>query len=141
MTTTDASPMTRGTPSRGGELLRRIARLGTPLSVRLAGRRLFTIWAVVRYRGRRSGREYATPIAIGVTPDSFVIPMPFAGAQWCRNVIAAGACSIRWNGRDHAATEPEVIDRAEAVAAFGPIARRLVPVVGIDRFLRLRRAD
>lgn len=127
-------------PSRAGEVLRRIARLGSPLSVHLAGRRFVTIWAVIYYRGRRSGKEYATPIAIGVTPDSFVIPMPFAGAQWVQNVIAAGECRIRWNGREHIATEPEIIAAPEAAKAFGPIVRRVVPVVGIQRFLRLRRA-
>jgi deazaflavin-dependent oxidoreductase (nitroreductase family) len=127
-------------PSRAGELMRRAVRRTSPLLIHLAGRRVFTIWALLHYRGRRSGREYATPIAIGVTPAAFLIPLPFAGAQWYLNVIAAGECVIRWNGHDERATEPEVVDRDEAAKAFGPIARRLVPMVGIDRFLRLRRA-
>jgi hypothetical protein len=55
-------------------------------------------------------------------------------------VIAAGECVIRWNGRDQRAFQPEIIEPEEAAGAFGPIVRRLVPVVGIERFLRLRRA-
>lgn len=139
MTTQSVPSAVPGRPSRAGELLRRIARGSGPLAVHFAGRRAVTIWALIRYRGRRSGREYSIPIAIGVTDDSFFVPMPFAGAQWVQNVLVAAECVIRWNGREHRASEPRVVGRADATPAFGPIARRLVPIVGIERFLRLRR--
>jgi hypothetical protein len=141
MTVTDAPQAGARHATRLGELMRRFARLVTPLAGPLAGRRVFTIWALVRYRGRRSGRDYTTPIAIGVTPDTFVIPLPFAGAQWILNVMAAGECVIRWNGRDHHAVDPEVVDRAVGAQAFGPIPRFLLQFVGIDHLVRLRRTD
>jgi hypothetical protein len=131
----DAAPR----PSRFGEVARRLGRLSAPLSRPLAGRRFITIWAVIRYRGRRSGKEYSAPIAIGTTPESFVIPLPFAGAQWVLNVLAAGEAVIRWNGREWRATEPKIIDAAEAARAFGPFPRLGIRVIGLDRFLRLRR--
>ena len=130
MTTTHANPSVEAKTSPVGEVARGLIRRSGPLLRPLAGRRFFTIWAVIRYRGRRSGKEYALPIAIAATPDGFVIPMPFAGAQWVLNVIAAGECQIRWNGRDWKATEPEVIEREEGVGVHrrvphlpGPAAR------------------
>ena len=41
--------------TRLGELMRRFTLLVTPLLGPLAGRRFFTIWARLNYRGRRSG--------------------------------------------------------------------------------------
>jgi hypothetical protein len=55
--------------------------------------------------------------------------------------MAAGECVIRWNGREHRATEPEVIDADEAAKAFGPIPRFGIKAMGLNRFLRLSRAD
>ena len=140
MTTTDIRSAIAPRPSRFGEVARRLGRFSAPLSRPLAGRRFVTIWATVRYRGRRSGREYTLPVAIGTTPEAFVIPLPFAGAQWLVNVIAAGECVIRWNGTEHRATDPEVIHATEAAKAFGPIPRFGIKAMGFNRFLRLSRA-
>ena len=140
MMTTEIRPVVAPRPSRFGEVVRWFVRQTGPLSKPLAGRRFITIWAMIRYRGRRSGKEYSAPIAIGTTPDSFVIPLPFAGAQWVLNVLAAGECTIRWNGREWHASEPRVIDKAEGATAFGPIPRFALRFLPIDRFLRLRRA-
>ena len=140
MTTTHVQQPIALQPSRGGEVLRRLIARSGPLLRPLAGRRFFTIWAEIRYRGRRSGREYTLPIAIAATPDSFVIPMPFVGAQWVRNVLAAGECQIRWNGRDWSATNPEIIDATEGAKVFGLVPRLALSVLPIHRFLRLRRA-
>jgi hypothetical protein len=126
--------------SRLAEVLRRLGKSSNWLTRHLAGRRFVTIWAVVRYRGRHSGKEYAIPVAIGATKESFVIPLPFAGAQWILNVLAAGECIVRWNGRDWHATAPEIIEKADAVAAFGPFPRFTLRFVPIHRFLRLARA-
>lgn len=117
-----------------------LGRLSSPLSRPLAGRRFITIWAKLRCRGRRTGTEYTVPIAIGVTHDVFVVPLPFAEAQWWKNVMAAGECGIRWNGRDWNATDPMVIEKAEARPAFGPVIRFALRWVPIERFLRLRRS-
>jgi hypothetical protein len=98
------------------------------------------LWGVVYHRGRRSGRVLATPVALRATPDGFVIALPFAGAQWFRNVLAAGGCVVRWKGADYTTDEPQIIDWAAARPAFSPIQRAMLERTGIDRYLRLRRA-
>jgi hypothetical protein len=53
------------------------ARLSAPLGRIVAGRRLLNIWAMVEYRGRKSGRLYRVPLAVHRTADGFVFPIPF----------------------------------------------------------------
>jgi len=144
MTTELTSPPVAPTgaqPSAFASLLRRAAHASDRLTRPIAGRRFFPLWAVINYRGRRTGRAYSIPIAIGVTKDVFLVPLPFEGAQWYQNVLAAGECTSRWAGTDHMGIAPEVVTIAEAAPAFGFVVRRLIPRVGIARFLRLRRVD
>ena len=122
--------------------LRSIARITAPLAVPLAGRRLIPVWAIVEHRGRRSGRIYRTPVAVGRTTDGFMIPIPFGdGTQWVKNVLAAGGCRLRWAGHAIDLVTPVVVGRAEGSAAFNRVERGLLGPSGIDRFLRLSRAE
>jgi len=72
-----------------------------------------------------------------------VIPLTFGNqSDWSKNVRAAGGCSIRVDGQDYAATEPEIVDRADAGpllrSAFGPMERASFRLLGIKQYLRLR---
>jgi hypothetical protein len=60
--------------------------------------------------------------------------------DWCRNIRAAGGCTLQVDGISYALTEPQVIDQAAALAAFPVWIRVVARVVGIRRFLRLRAA-
>jgi deazaflavin-dependent oxidoreductase (nitroreductase family) len=135
------SAVTQGSrPSRIAKVMLAIARATNPTSRQLAGRRFFPLWAVLRHRGRRSGRAYAIPVAVGVSADAFVIPVPWGDqTQWVRNVLAAGGCTLRWRGEDHDAREPRVIGPEEAAAAFSPALQAILRFVGIARFVRLQR--
>lgn len=135
--TTIANP---SQPSRVGELLRVVTRVTAPVTRQLAGRRFFPLWAMLRHRGRLSGREYAIPVAVRVTPDAFVIGLPWGDrTQWVRNVIAAGGCTIRWRGVDHPTDDPELLGHTEASSAFTRTQRAVLKAAGVSRFMRLRR--
>ncbi|HEV2236566.1 MAG TPA: nitroreductase/quinone reductase family protein [Ktedonobacterales bacterium] len=133
-------------PYRGVTGVRRaLIYLGTllfnPITGRVGGSREFMPLALVRHRGRTSGREYATPVGVRPTSDGFVIPLTFGEqADWIRNVRAAGGCGIRWRGREYPVVEPELVEWSVARAAFSPFERLLVPRLGITRFVRLRHA-
>lgn len=129
----------RERPPRFGGVLWRLSRLTTPLSLPLAGRRWNPIFAVVKHRGRRSGRPYATTVAARRIADGFLISLAF-GAQvdWYRNIVAAGGGTIRWRGADYQVAAPELIDAATGRAAFHPAQRLLLRVTGVDGFIRLR---
>ena len=96
--------------------------------MRLAGHRFFPLWAVVRHRGRVSGRSYDTPVAVMATPTTFVIGLPWGrGTDWVRNVRHAGGCVIRWKGQEITCTEPTFVGKDVALAATHGLVRRAIP--------------
>src|SRR5919204_5563512 len=81
------------------------------IAVRLAGTRALPFFSIVRHRGRRSGRTFATPVAARRTSSGFAIPLAYGEeADWCRNLRAAGGGVIRWSGREYPVTAPELAD-------------------------------
>jgi hypothetical protein len=80
-----------------------------PLTLTIAGNR-FRIYGCVKHVGRRSGQHYKTPVVTRPLGDGFIIPLPYgADVDWCRNVMAAGTCSLLWNGREYILEHPEII--------------------------------
>ncbi|HET6965580.1 MAG TPA: nitroreductase family deazaflavin-dependent oxidoreductase [Acidimicrobiales bacterium] len=113
-----------------------------PLIRRLAGRRHFFMAGLVHHEGRRSGRQYVTPVGARHRDGTIVIPLTFGNrSDWCRNVMAAGRCRIRTAGIDYDATTPSLVGRSEARpqvrAAFNPMERIAFGLLGIRQFLIL----
>jgi deazaflavin-dependent oxidoreductase (nitroreductase family) len=124
-------------------VMRPMTKLLNPLIAVLAGRRHFRMAALVRHVGRRSGRPYLTPVSARRAGDVVLIALTFGNeSDWSRNVRAAGGCSIRLEGNDYEATQPEFLSREEAKpyirSAFGPLERAGVRMLGIRQFMRLR---
>jgi len=80
---------------RARRLIRAAARVVNPLVLRIAGRRHMPIVGIVHHRGRKTGREYATPLGVRPAPGGgFVMPLTFSQAsQWYQNILAAGGAS------------------------------------------------
>jgi deazaflavin-dependent oxidoreductase (nitroreductase family) len=117
-----------------------------PVIVRLAGRRYVRFAAQIHHTGRRSGRSYVTPASARLGGDTFFIPLTFgSSSDWCRNVRAAGGCTIRLNGIDYGAVRPRLADRDQAMQegrpAFNRVERGTFRALGIRQFLLLQRAD
>jgi hypothetical protein len=129
------------TKPRFGGILWRMARVTSPMMLPLAGRRWNPIFAVVEHRGRKSGRQYAAPVAARRVAGGFVISLAF-GAQvdWHRNLQAAGGGTIRWRGRTYRVTAPERIDVPSGVAPFLLVQRLLLRLAGVDGYVRVADA-
>ena len=125
---------------RARRLIRSVARLVNPLVLRFAGRRHVPVLGVLHHRGRRTGREYATPLGIRpAAAGGFVMPLTFGeAAGWYRNIRAAGWCVVTWRGSDHAVTGPVIVDRAAALPAFPRYERLSLRLIGIEQFVWLR---
>jgi deazaflavin-dependent oxidoreductase (nitroreductase family) len=148
---TDPERITRGAPATLEPVppalvvrivMRPMTKLLNPLIRKLAGRRHFRMAALVRHVGRRSGRPYLTPVSARRAGDVILIALTFGnGSDWSRNVRAAGGCSIRLEGNDYEATQPEFLSREEAKpylrSAFGPMERVGVRMLGIRQVIRL----
>lgn len=122
-----------------------LLRFGTrhlnPFMLSLARSGRVPMVAVIHHRGRRSGRAYTTPLAARKTSDGFVIPLTFGKqTSWFQNIQAAGGCTIQWKGATYQVTEPVVVDWKSVRASFYPAERILVPLIGIEDFVRLRLA-
>jgi deazaflavin-dependent oxidoreductase (nitroreductase family) len=98
--------------------------------------------AQIQHVGRRSGTVYVTPATAHVHGDMILIALTFGSqSDWVRNMRAAGGCTIRINGRTYRATNPQFLSREEAgpllKAAFSPMQRAGVRMLGVRQFLRL----
>ena len=124
-----------------------MTRVLNPLFARIAGRRHVRFVAQIHHRGRRSGRTYITPVGARRAGPFLFIPLTFGTvSDWCRNVVAAGGCTVRWNGATYATDQPEVLDAETALAAGGAAFSRLerhvlLPLMGVNTFLQLRIID
>jgi deazaflavin-dependent oxidoreductase (nitroreductase family) len=85
------------------------------------GDRTGTELPTVYHTGRRSGREYATPLCVTETPDGFIVPAAFGpDVDWLANLAANPHARLRYGGRTFPVIA-RVIDAGEAmrIAADG----------------------
>lgn len=94
--------------------------------------------SVLHHKGRRTGREYATPVWVVRANGHFYIPLPYGeDVDWCRNVLEAGSCVVDHHGRRYEPTDPEIVSSEEAAAEL-PLRDRLrFSTYGVSSYLRL----
>jgi deazaflavin-dependent oxidoreductase (nitroreductase family) len=109
-----------------------------PLMLRLAGRKNWYA-AAIKHTGRRSGKQYTTPVVAERIADGFVIPLPYGiDVDWLQNVRAAGRATISSEGENYEVVQPEIIDAAAALPLLSAQRRRTFERVGIEGYLRVK---
>ena len=94
-------------------------------------------FAVVHHRGRRSGRDYQTPVNLFTIRDRFVIALTYGPhADWVRNVVAAGGCTIETRGRLVACGQPRLY-RDPARRGIRPVERAALGLLDVQEVLEL----
>jgi deazaflavin-dependent oxidoreductase (nitroreductase family) len=138
MTSEDAMALAPDTwPRQFRDLIRLSNKyLLNPVMVRLAGSRYWYA-STVHHVGRRSGKEFATPVVAERVGDRIIIPLPY-GTQvdWLRNVLTAGRARITSRGESYELASPEIIDATEALPLLSSDRRRTFQRVRIAHFLR-----
>ena len=120
------------------DVSRAASKRGKPTMMKLAGRRYFFA-GIVRHSGRRSGREYATPVWAVPTSEGFLISLPFGeGVDWLKNVLAAGRATIETKGETWEVVEPEVVDREVAYPLLPWWVRLMFGLAGFERYLKVK---
>jgi len=94
-------------------------------------------FGVVVHRGRRSGREYRTPINIFRISEGYVAALPYGVTDWARNVMAAGGCELQTRGRRRHLTHPSLVHDPNR-RDIPPVIRQIVGMIGVTDFLYLR---
>lgn len=104
--------------------------------LKTAGKRQQTV-AVVHHTGRRSGREYLTPVWAHRVGESFFIGLPYGtDVDWLRNVRAADGCGIEHDGVLHHAVAPVVLPVEHAPVELARTVRML-RLMGVRSLLRV----
>ena len=134
-----ATGKTRSERPVAGRIFGVLTPLLNGLVGRIAGRRYVPLYVLLRHRGRRSGRAYATPVVGMRVPGGFAIPMAFGdGADWYRNIVSAGGATMRKQGTEHQLFDPAAIDPDSATSPFARWQRPVFRALGIRRFLFLK---
>jgi deazaflavin-dependent oxidoreductase (nitroreductase family) len=98
--------------------------------------------AVIRHRGRISGRPYETPVGAVADDDGFVIALPYGSrANWLQNVLASGSATIVHEGHTYAVDQPEIVPMQAVEAQFTASDQRSFRWFAVDRCLRVRRVE
>jgi deazaflavin-dependent oxidoreductase (nitroreductase family) len=96
-------------------------------------------YAVVHHVGRRSGSAYQTPVDAYRTTDGALILLPYGPVtDWCKNVLAAGQCTVTLKGEDLSLGAPEVVPANDAEARVAADVARRWHRQGIAHYLWLK---
>jgi deazaflavin-dependent oxidoreductase (nitroreductase family) len=104
--------------------------------------RRFARWlpgfAIIRYRGRRSGKVYRTPMNVFRRGDDYVFALTYGpDVQWVRNVLATGRAELEIRRHRVRLADPAVIH--DPTRHLIPLPVRLIlGVMRVSTFLRMR---
>lgn len=106
---------------------RRVARFNKVVTNRIQGVYAWILppWAVILHRGRRSGRQYRTPVLAFRHGSTLIVALLYGEeSDWLRNLEAGGGRVVRM-GRTYELSAPRVVDTAAAteLAHVSPPAR------------------
>mgnify|MGYP002382378840 CR=1 FL=1 len=108
-----------------------------PLTLRLTRAGIGPL-AVVKHRGRKSGKQYATPLLLAPIAGGFVAELTYGpNVDWFQNVKAAGRCTILKDGREIAIDRIEPMDADAGRQAFPLPARFLLRLLQRRDYVRM----
>lgn len=99
-------------------------------------------FAIVRHRGRRSGRDYATPINVFRVPSGYVAALTYGpGTDWIKNLNAGGGGTLLYRGREVPVGPPIFISTEEGMAAMPAVVRGILRTIDVTAFARWEEVD
>jgi len=92
----------------------------------------------IHHTGRRSGREYVTPVWAERSGQSFFIHLPYGtDVDWCRNVLAGSGCALEHDGVRFDTFAPVIVTAAEAAPQLSTRLQKMDRLFGVESYLRL----
>jgi deazaflavin-dependent oxidoreductase (nitroreductase family) len=96
---------------------------------------------VVVHRGRRTGREYRTPVNVFRHNGTVRIALTYGpDSGWVKNVLAAGGCQLQTRGHCLDLTVPRLIHDPARNGIRSP-ERSILGLLRVNDFLDLREAS
>jgi deazaflavin-dependent oxidoreductase (nitroreductase family) len=118
---------------------RRMAAVNRHVTNRLLGGVATSLpgFGVVLHVGRRSGRQYRTPVNVFRTPNGYLLALTYgSGAEWVKNVVAADGCELITRGRTERLRSPRLF-RDDHRARVPIPARGILRLARVSEFLEL----
>lgn len=119
---------------------RQVARLNRRLTNPVLGTAFGRLppFAIIVHQGRRSAREYRTPVWAFRADDGYVVALTYsADSDWVKNVLAAGGCILERRGRRVEVSHARVVGDKDAQPWIPAALQPVLGFLGIDRFLVL----
>jgi deazaflavin-dependent oxidoreductase (nitroreductase family) len=116
---------------------RRMARFNKVVTNKTIG--LLGPWmpgfGVVIHKGRKSGRTYRTPVNLFRTGQGYLFALTYgSGADWVKNVLAAGSFEVVTQRRTYRLVEPELfVDKQQSQVPF--IVRLMLEQGNVTEFI------
>jgi deazaflavin-dependent oxidoreductase (nitroreductase family) len=99
--------------------------------------RLLPGWGVVVHAGRKTHRQYRTPVLIFRDGDRVIICLTYGReSDWVRNVLAQGGCQLETQGRTLQLSRPNLF-HDESRGAVPALNRLALGVINVSDFLEL----
>ncbi|HYI15067.1 MAG TPA: nitroreductase family deazaflavin-dependent oxidoreductase [Thermomicrobiales bacterium] len=96
-------------------------------------------FGIVVHTGRRSGRQYRTPVGIFAHDGGYVIALTYGPeTEWVRNVLASGGCTVEQRGRTLHLAQPRLFHDEDRRAVPAPV-RFVLGLIRVNDFLELKR--
>jgi len=93
---------------------------------------------LILHRGRRSGREYRTPVQVFQARDGFIVALTYgADTDWLRNIQAAGGGLLRTRGLTFQVSEPRLY-HDETRTGIRPAERQVLRLLDVADFVHLK---
>ena len=94
-------------------------------------------FAMVGHLGRRTQRQYRTPVLAFPRAGRYVVALTYGPAtDWVQNVLVAGGCTLEYRGRFVSLRRPRLY-RAEAPRHLPPLIRAGLRLMRVTDFLEL----
>lgn len=97
-------------------------------------------FAILRHKGRKSGREYRTPVAVIHRDGAYRIALTYGrNVDWVKNISAAGGFTLHTRGGTVELTDPIVLH--DPSARWAPAAvRPWLKVLSAEYYVEARPA-
>jgi deazaflavin-dependent oxidoreductase (nitroreductase family) len=103
-----------------------------------AGRRN-SIFGVINFIGRRTGRHYSTPIRLVEQDVGFVVPLTYGPrTSWYVN-LQANPGQLQWQGSQFTVGNPTLVPTSTVARQLPPPSRFLMWLDGTDTCVRMER--
>ncbi|HEY4383975.1 MAG TPA: nitroreductase/quinone reductase family protein [Ktedonobacteraceae bacterium] len=96
-------------------------------------------FAILRHVGRRSGKEFETPIIVSPLGEDFVFALTYGPkVDWYRNLQANGKGTLIWHGKTYTIKKVEPLDRSIGLSVHHLHEQAILRIMDVRDFVRVK---